>query len=138
VETGLHFGVYRIRPDVNAVLHFQSPCATAIACGDPARYDFHVIPEIAYYIQKLAIVDYYVPGSPELAAAVVPALQNHNLVILRNHGLVTVGRSLPEAIQNAGFFELACEILLRGRDLRPLSRTANDQLIAHANRRAGA
>ena len=33
VESGFHAGIYRVRPDVAVVLHCQSPCATAVACG---------------------------------------------------------------------------------------------------------
>lgn len=130
VETELHLGVYRVRPDVGAVLHFQSPFATAVACGDPARWNFHVIPEVAVYIQSIAIVDYLPPGSPELAAATISAMRKHNLAILRNHGLVAAGANLRAVIQQAAFFELTCEILLRGRGLRPLPRSAIARLMA--------
>jgi ribulose-5-phosphate 4-epimerase/fuculose-1-phosphate aldolase len=34
------------------------------------------------------------------------------MVIMKNHGLVTVGRDYDDAIQKAGFFELACQVLL--------------------------
>ena len=32
VEIGFHAGILRTRPDVNIVMHFQTPCATALAC----------------------------------------------------------------------------------------------------------
>ncbi len=39
VEIGFHAGILRERPEMNVVLHFQTPCATALACRirDPAR-----------------------------------------------------------------------------------------------------
>jgi ribulose-5-phosphate 4-epimerase/fuculose-1-phosphate aldolase len=83
----------------------------------PGSYnDLNVIPEIPYYIGAIARVPYILPGTKELADAVIEAMRNHDLAILQNHGLVTVGKSARAAIQNAAFFELACDILLRGKD----------------------
>lgn len=130
VETRFHLGILRQRPDVNVVLHFQSPAATTITCGDPARVNFFVIPEIPYYIGPIAVLPYIDPGSADLAAAVVPAMRDHNLAILTHHGQVTVGRDYNEALQRAAFFELACDMICRGGDgVHALTATAVEQLL---------
>jgi ribulose-5-phosphate 4-epimerase/fuculose-1-phosphate aldolase len=122
VESRFHAATLHQRRDMNAVLHFQSPCATVLACGEPADMDFNVLPEIPYYIGPVAVVPYLAPGTAELADAVTAALRDHDLCILRNHGQVTVGTTPDDAIQKAAFFELACEIILRAGDAaRPLS-----------------
>src|SRR3954449_1437011 len=46
VETRFHLGILRDRRDVNVVLHFQSPAATTLTCGEPEGVNFFVIPEI--------------------------------------------------------------------------------------------
>lgn len=113
VESGFHLGILRDRVDVNVVLHFQSPFATAISCGRRIENNFNVIPEIPYYIGQIGVVEYLVPGTSELAEAVVSTMQTYDLTILRNHGQVVVGSDYNDAIQKAGFFELACEVLCR-------------------------
>ena len=132
VESGFHAGVMLKRPEINVVLHCQSPCATAVACGGPARHDFAVIPEVPFYIGEPAIVEYFSPGSKELAGAVIAAMCNHNFVVLRNHGQVTVGRDLDEAILRAGFFELACEIICHGPNTHPMPQSGIEALRARA------
>ncbi len=112
-ESGFHLGILRSREDANVVLHFQSPFATAIACGAENVYNFAVIPELPIYIGQVGFVEYLPPGTKELADAVVSAMRDHDLVICRNHGQVAIGRDFKDVIQKAGFFELACEILLR-------------------------
>lgn len=131
VETGFHAGIMRMRPDVNVVLHFQSACATALACRrDARRVNFNVIPEIPFYIGPVAWVPYHTPGSAALAAAVTRAMRRHDMILLENHGLVTVAADADHAIQNAEFFDLACEIILRaGRELRPLTPAAVRELV---------
>jgi ribulose-5-phosphate 4-epimerase/fuculose-1-phosphate aldolase len=111
-EIGFHAGILRERADVNVVLHCQSPWATAIACRNPQPEDFSVIPEIPYYIGRVAVVPYLDPGSEELAQAVISAMRGHELAILRSHGQVVVGADLNEAIAKAAHFEMACQIIL--------------------------
>ena len=114
VEIGFHAGILRARSDVNVVLHFQTPAATTLACGRPESVNFFVIPEIPVYIGPIGIVPFLEPGSRQLADAVTEVMKKHNLAILKNHGMVTVGKSYDEAMQRAVFFDLACDIILRG------------------------
>lgn len=139
VEIAFHAAILRGRPDVNVVLHFQTPCATTLACQDTADVDFFVIPEIPFYIGPVARVPYLLPGSAELAAAVAAALQDHDLAVLDNHGQVTVAADYAHAIQNAEFFELACGVIVRGQGrTRPLSAAEAEALLAlrHATARS--
>jgi len=132
VESGFHAGVYRVRPDVNAVLHCQSPYATAVSCGEPGAVDFNIIPEIPFYVGKPAVVEYLNPGSRELAESVVGAAKEHDFVLLRNHGQVALGASCDAAIQKAGFFELACRIILCGRNIHTMPMAGIDALRSRA------
>lgn len=128
-EAGFHLGILNARPDMNVVLHFQTPYATALACGEPEKVDFNVIIEIPLYIKHIAVVDYNTPGSTELADAVIQALSDTctHMVILKNHGLVTVGTTFDNAIQKAAFFELACQIRLTN----PIATTLPPDAAAH-------
>ena len=112
VELGFHRYVLKQRRDVNTVLHFQSPYATALACSDDieSAKGLSCIPEVPYYIGPVATVPYLTPGSDDLAQAVTAALQKHDLVVLRNHGQVTVGKDYREVLQRALFFEFAAAI----------------------------
>jgi len=116
VEVGFHAGILRTRPEVNVVLHFQTPCATALASRDSQNINYFVIPEVPYYIGPVARIPYLDPGSEELAQAVTDAMRNHDMVTIGNHGQVTAARDLAQAMQNAEFFELACEIIVHGRN----------------------
>lgn len=130
-EVGFHTGILKARPDVNVVLHFQTPYATALACRAPEEVNYAVIPEIPFYVGPVARVPYHLPGSPELASAVTEAMRAHDMVLMANHGQVTVARDLDQAIQNAEFFELACQVVvINGPALTPLSPEAIEQIRA--------
>ena len=128
-ETGFHAGILRSRPDVNVVLHFQTPCATTVACQPANHVDFSLIPEVPFYIGPVARVPYFAPGSEALATAVTQAMRSHDMVLLSNHGQVTAARDFDHVLQNAEFFELACQIiLLGGNSIAPLDTQAIEQL----------
>lgn len=128
-EVGFHAGVLRERTEMNVVLHFQTPCATALACRKSDGLDYAVIPEIPYYIGSVGRVPYFMPGSDELSEAVIAAMRANDMVLMANHGQVTAGRDYDQVIQNAEFFELACQILLIGRDtVSPMPAEAAAQL----------
>lgn len=117
IESSFHFGILKKREDVNVVLHFQSPFATAIACSKkPLDYNFGIIIEVPVYIGTPGLVPYSPPGSTELAENIIESARKHDMIIMRNHGLVTVGEDYNDAIQKAGFFELACQVLLTTPD----------------------
>jgi ribulose-5-phosphate 4-epimerase/fuculose-1-phosphate aldolase len=120
------------------VLHFQTPCATTVACQPADNIDFSLIPEVPFYIGPVARVPYFTPGSGELAAAVTQAMAAHDMVLLSNHGQVTAARDFDHVLQNAEFFELACEIiLLGGKSITPLTSQAIEQLRALRSKTVG-
>ena len=123
VELAFHAGILRSRSDVNVVLHCQTPSATALACMPTPDEVYNVIPEIPYYIGPVKTVSFQLPGSETLGQTVMMAMQEHDLVQLRNHGQVTVGKDFRHTIQKAMFFELACQIILHAGDkLVPLTK----------------
>ncbi len=123
MESTFHLGVMRERPDVNVVLHFQSPYATAIACMANRPTNFNVTAEIPIHVgREIPAIPYYRPGSPELAKAVVEAMKDHNSVFLLKHGQVVCGKDFDQAFERAMFFEMACRIIIQsGKDYTVLT-----------------
>jgi len=130
IEVAFHAGILRARPDIDVVMHFQSTHATTLACQETERINYFVIPEIPVYIGPIGHVPYLTPGSQQLADAVIETMREHDLAIMANHGQVTVARDLDHAIQNAEFFELACQIIVQsGADVRALTPDAVRELL---------
>lgn len=104
VETPLHLAIYKARPDVQAIIHTHSVFCTAMAV---ARKPIPAVSEDLIFSVGGAVdvAPYKRPGSAELAEVVVEALKDKNAVLLANHGLVVVGKTLKEALTTA----LICE-----------------------------
>jgi len=116
MESGFHLGILRNRPDVDVVLHFQSEYATVVSCMQHKPTNFNVTAEIPCHVGKeIPIIPYLRPGSPELAAAVVEAMKDHNSILLTNHGQVVCGKTFDEVFERAMFFEMACRIIVQSQ-----------------------
>jgi L-fuculose-phosphate aldolase len=108
-ENPIHTGIYKIRNDVGSVVHVHPVLATAFSSSGAALRPLN---------QEGVIFPGGVPvfESPELVTAAEQAdslartLGDGNAVILRNHGIVTVGPRIEEACLNALFFEGALRI----------------------------
>lgn len=128
-ELSLHLGVYADGPteQQGAVVHTHAPFATALACVLDA------LPVLHY--QQLAlggevrVAPYATFGTPELAAAVRTALAGRSAALLANHGSVTLGGSLDQAVENALLLEWLCQLHHRASALgTPRVLTEEQQL----------
>ncbi len=119
-ELPLHLAVYRARPDVAAVVHTHSPHATAWSFLD--RPLEPALEDLDYYgIGAIRTAAPAPPGSDELAHNVSRALGSSNAVLLGDHGVLTTGRSVDDALLTARVVEHHARIawLVRGAAAPP-------------------
>lgn len=110
-EARFHLGIYRERPELKAILHFQSTYATAIACMQNPPESINLTAEIPLYVgEEIPVVPYLMPGSMALAEAVIDAMKDSDSCYLANHGEVVAGSSLADAFQKAVFFEMGARL----------------------------
>jgi len=113
-ERPMHEAVYGTRPEIQAVLHASPFWSTAAACSDlELRSDLFV--EAMYYLERVARVPYFHPGSNELGAAVRRQARAANVLLLENHGVLVFDVSIAEALMALQTLELSCRMLLTAR-----------------------
>ena len=95
-EAQLHLMCYRTRPDVGGVCHTHSPAATAFACRR-SGIDTTILSEALMTCGAIPCAPYARTGTGALANAVSPLIKKHDAVLLANHGVITVGKSLSDA-----------------------------------------
>jgi ribulose-5-phosphate 4-epimerase/fuculose-1-phosphate aldolase len=89
-----------------------------------------ITPYFQMRVSPLAVLPYFRPGSPELAEAVGEAAVQHDCMLLRNHGLICLGRALNEAVDRAEELEETAKLLflLRGHELQTLTPEHIDEI----------
>ena len=95
-ELKLHLYIYKTRKDVNAVIHTHPIFATAFAAAGLAL-DKKVLPEIYIMMGEIPLADYAAPSTAEVPQSIAGLVNNHNAILLANHGLVTFGKTIEEA-----------------------------------------
>lgn len=136
MESVFHRGVMINRPDVNVVLHFQSPYATLLACSKERPASIAVTAEVPLHVGRvIPEIPFMTPGSPELAEAVIEALKQRNAIQLLKHGQVVCGSSFDDVFQRAMFMEMAARItyqtIAAGKEPDVLTEEEIDALEMH-------
>lgn len=102
-EVFMHLAIYKAKKDINAIVHTHSPYATGFA------FSKHRIKRLegfgAIKNPYLAEIGYEKPGSNELAEKAAEGLKNEDVLILKNHGVISTGKTLKEAESLADFVE---------------------------------
>lgn len=96
-ETPMHLEVYRRRPDVRAVIHAHPMFATALTVAS-RPFPADVLPEVLLTLGEVPVTAYATPSSHENAEAIRELIGEHDAILLRQHGSLTVGAHLDEAL----------------------------------------
>ncbi|HIH97585.1 MAG TPA: class II aldolase/adducin family protein [Thermoplasmata archaeon] len=111
IETGMHIGVYKARPDVGAVVHSHAICTSAIASLGKTIPPF-LDGLVSTIGGEIEVAEYGMPGSEELAENAVRALGEKNAVLLANHGSLCCGKNLKDALENTELVERVAQIFI--------------------------
>jgi ribulose-5-phosphate 4-epimerase/fuculose-1-phosphate aldolase len=97
----LHAAVHEARPDVACVMHLHHMAGIAVGMQRDGQLAYHDYEGIAMM--------------PEEQTRLVQNLGDRPAMLLRNHGSLTVGRTLPEAFVLMETLDRACEVQLRAQ-----------------------
>lgn len=106
----IHSAIHGARPDVDCVIHTHTRAGmavSALACGlMPIAQTNMRFGKIAYHEYEGVAVDL------DERERLVADLGNSDVMILRNHGLLTCGPSVAEAFNTMYWLENACKVQL--------------------------
>jgi L-fuculose-phosphate aldolase len=109
-EMLMHLFAYQKRPDIGACLHAHPPYATSFAvAGKPIEPD--ILPEVVLFVGEVPLTKYAPPGTNAVPESLAPFIASNNAFLLRNHGLLTLGRSLTEAFHRLETVEHSAHVL---------------------------
>ncbi len=117
----IHSAIHMARAEVGCALHLHSRAGMAVAALEEGLMPLNQI-SMQFY-GRLAYHDYEgISLELDERERLIASLGDKNAMILRNHGLLTVGRTVAEAFIRAYYLEKACQIqmdaLAMGRALR--------------------
>ena len=130
-EIKMHLRCYKEREDVGAVVHAHPPTATGFAVAH-LDLDRYTMIETVIAIGSIPITPYGTPSTYEVPDSIAPYLQEHDVLLLENHGALTVGADLITAYYRMETLELYAKISLTAHLLggeKEIERKNIDRLI---------
>ena len=128
-EMGMHLEVYRVRPDVSAVVHNHSMYATAYAINNmPIVSD--ALTEMNVTFGQVPVVPYGTPGTDRIYRDFDKYLGNYSAVLLANHGVLAFGQGLEKAFSVAEAVEKVAQTLYIARQLGEPSPIPGEEVKA--------
>jgi L-fuculose-phosphate aldolase len=137
LEAVLHSEVYKLRPDVGAVVHGHPPFATAFAATGASlellTHDSVLFADgVAVFRETAELIT-----QPDQARAVAEALGSRRAVVLTNHGVLVTGKDVPWAVLAAITLERAIQlqsIAATLGPLRPMPRPLAERMLGEKYR----
>jgi L-fuculose-phosphate aldolase len=127
----MHAAIYKLRPDVKAVIHSHPPHATAFAVAG-VELPTHIHPEAEVFLGPVHTAKYVTPGDTRLGETIAPYVKNSNTVLMGNHGVVCFHADLEQCYYQLEIVDAYARILLLTKGLgsvKTLSEQEMSELI---------
>jgi L-fuculose-phosphate aldolase len=139
-EIGMHLLIYKMRPDIDAIVHAHPPTATGFAAaGMPLNEP--LVCEVVIGLGSIPLARYGTPGTSELAKTLEPFVPRYDAILMSNHGVVAYADTLEHAYMKMEtvehFAQIALVTHLLGRQ-QPLKQGEIDKLLVARTKYFGA
>ena len=128
-EAPLHLEVYRQRVDIRAVIHAHPSNATALTvAGIPFPVD--ILSEVLERLGPVPTTRFALPGSDDYARAISEFVKDHNAILVRNHGAITFGADLDDALNHLERLESVAKIVVTAHLLGKVNHLPDKMMSA--------
>ena len=127
MESGMHLAIYKMRPDVKAIVHAHPVIATSFAITGK-EIKTNLAGESRAILKKPVLAPYALMGTTELANVVAEACLKSNIVLMQNHGIIVLGESLFLAYDRMEVLEACAKMTLVTGLLGDAKELNNDQI----------
>lgn len=131
-EITMHLEAYKRRAGIGGVVHAHPPYAITLSIAGISLKDC-MLPEAIIFLGLIQTTEYASPSSPENAAAIRNVIGDHDAIVLRRHGSLTVGNSPLDAFYKTETLEQISRITYMLRTLgagEPMPAHQVEKLLA--------
>ena len=115
-EKMLHVEFYKMRPDVNYILHVHSPYLSSFASAGMAL-DEPIMAENVYYFGHIPLAEYGLPSSRDLVEKTAKYFKEFDAVLMANHGFIVGDSTLESAYLKLELAESYAQVVLNTKIL---------------------
>ena len=110
-EKFMHIEIYKKRPDINCIIHAHPPKATALSiAGRELRSP--IVAEATVSLGEIPIVPYETPSTHKLAQDIATYFDDHEAVLMANHGATVCGKGLEQTLYKMETLEALSDVFI--------------------------
>lgn len=110
-EKLVHTAFYKMREDVNYILHMHSPFLSSFASAGLAL-DEPIMAENVFYFGQIPLAEYGLPSSVDLAEKTSKYFSEYNAVLMANHGFIVGDKTIEDAFYKLVLAESYAQVVL--------------------------
>lgn len=130
-EKLVHVEFYKLRPDINYILHVHSPYLSSFASAGLAL-DEPIMAENVFYFGHIPLAEYGLPSSIDLVKKTAKYFKDFNAVLMANHGFIVGDKTIEDAYLKLELAESYAQVVLNTRILGG-SVLLNENQVAEIN-----
>lgn len=129
----IHGNIYKARPELNAIFHLHTIASVAVSAMKKglmpiSQWALHFYNQVNYHEYNSLVLDSSTQGSN-----LVDDLGDKNILLLRNHGMITCGKTIHEAMFYCYHLELACKTQVAALSSREELIIPNKEICEKSN-----
>ncbi|RKX94503.1 MAG: class II aldolase/adducin family protein, partial [Spirochaetes bacterium] len=131
IETQMHLAIFRNRPDVLAIVHAH-PLHASLFTASQKKIKTGILAEARFMLGEPVLAPYALMGTDSLAEIVGGTFKDKSVsvVLMENHGIITVGRNLHQAYDRMEVLEAAARMTILGELLGDVKSLSDERRAA--------
>ena len=110
-EKFLHIGIYKLRPEINYIIHVHAPYLSSFASAGKDLME-PIMAENVFYFGGIPLADYALPSTKELVDNTIKYFDKYNAVLMANHGFVVASKTMEDAYLKLELAESYAQVVL--------------------------
>lgn len=110
-EKLLHAAIYKLRPEINFVIHVHAPYLSSFASAGKDLME-PIMAENVFYFGGIPLAEYALPSTHELVDNTVKFFDKYDAVLMANHGFVVASKTIEDAYMKLELAESYAQVVL--------------------------
>lgn len=110
-EKFLHIGIYKLRPEINYIIHVHAPYLSTFASSGKDLME-PIMAENVFYFGGIPLAEYALPSTMQLVENTLKYFDKYDAVLMANHGFIVASKTMEDAYMKLELAESYAQVVL--------------------------
>ena len=107
----MHIGIYKLRPEINYIIHVHSPYLSSFASSGKDLME-PIMAENVFYFGGIPLAEYALPSTMQLVENTIKYFDKYDAVLMGNHGFIVASKTMEDAYMKLELAESYAQVVL--------------------------